>query len=96
MAGFFRRNKSKKGPTALSEEELDEISGGYEQISADILGKTVYRGIDGNGDEFYTIDETLAKSADTSGKTKFDTPFNKDAASKAIQSGNNVIYPDNM
>lgn len=94
MASFFRKNENKKSPTALSEEELDEISGGYEQIS--VLGKPVFRGIDENGDEFYTTDETLAKSTDASEKTKFNTPFNEDAALKAIRSGNNVVYPDNM
>ena len=98
MSALFRRRQKNKneGLRALSETELEEIGGGYEKIEDKVLGQPVYRGLDENGSEFYTTDETLAKSKDISNRTKFDTPFNMEAALKARNAANGeVVYLDN-
>lgn len=94
MAALFRRRQKNKneGLRALGKTELEGIGGGYEAIK--ILGRTVYRVLDANGDEFYTMDKTSAKNKDVSGKIKFDTPFNMEAALKARDSGT-MVYLDN-
>ena len=96
MAAFFGKSKKNKKFNALSEEELEGIGGGYEKIEDKVLGQVVYRGLDENGSEFYTTDGTIAKNKDISGKTKFDTPFNMEAALKARNAANGeVVYLDN-
>lgn len=98
MAALFRKRKKNDngGLKALSETELEGIGGGYEKIEDKVLGQTVYRGIDENGSEFYTTDETLTKNKDISKQTNFATPFNMEAALKARNSANGeVVYLDN-
>ena len=98
MAALFRKRQKNDngGLKALSETELEGIGGGYEKIEDKVLGQTVYRGIDENGSEFYTTDETLAKNKDVSKQTNFATPFNMEAALKARNSANGeVVYLDN-
>ena len=98
MAALFRRRKKNKneGLRALNETELEGIGGGYEKIEDKVLGQTVFRGVDENGGEFYTTDETLAKNKDTSKQINFATPFNMEAALKARNSANGeVVYLDN-
>lgn len=96
MATFLGKSRKNKKLNALSEEELEGIGGGYEKVEDKVLGQIVYRGLDENGSEFYTTDETIAKNKDVSGKIKFDTPFNMEAALKARNSVNGeVIYLDN-
>ena len=94
---LFSRNKNKKNDSSsasLSEDQLSSVGGGYATYVMEKLGVPVYRGIDSFGAEFYTTDESRAKTEDTSGLTVFSTKFNEEAALKARNAPDGIYYID--